>query len=275
MKAKLLKPTLTSLGLAVAGLFFLLPFLWMISTSLKTDAEAFSIPAHWIPRVIQWSNYKKAVTTIPFFQQTLNTLYISVMTTVGTVISSALPAYGFARIKWPGRDALFTLVLATMMLPFAVQMIPMYVIFRQLGWVNSFKPLWVPSFFGAAFNIFLLRQFFMTIPKELSEAARIDGLSELGIFARIIMPLSRPAVTTVAVLNFLWAWTMFLEPLIFLNDPKLYTLSLGLRAFQSAHTAQWAVLMAAGVIFTVPIVLLFFAAQRVFIEGITLTGIKG
>ncbi|MBM4041350.1 MAG: carbohydrate ABC transporter permease [Planctomycetes bacterium] len=204
-----------------------------------------------------------------------NTLIVAVLGVIGTVLSSSLAAYGFARIAWRGRDALFLVALSTMMVPFAVTMVPLYGVFRTLGWIGTLKPLWVPAFFGSAFNIFLLRQFFRTIPSDLSDAARIDGCSEFGIFWRIILPLSRPALAVVALFHFMWAWNDFMGPLIFLTKQETYTLSLGLQFYQSQHGgSEWHFLMAASTLMILPIVVLFFFTQRTFIQGISTTGMK-
>jgi len=213
---------------------------------------------------------------VPMFLVYLrNTLTVAILGVIGTTLSSALAAYGFARISWPGRDTVFVIALSTMMVPFAVTMVPLYGVFRALGWIGTLKPLWVPAFFGSAFNIFLLRQFFRTIPQDISEAARIDGCSEFGIFWRIILPLSKPALAVVALFHFMWAWNDFMGPLIFLTRQETYTLSLGLQFYQSQHGgSEWHFLMAASTLMILPIVLLFFFTQRTFIQGISTTGMK-
>lgn len=259
------------LALAVV---FVLPFYWMVATSLKTDRQIFEVMA-WAPDPVVWKNYARAVSYIPFARYTWNTLVICVLTIFGTVLSCSLVAYSFSRIAWKGRNALFILVLATLMLPGQVTMIPVFLIFKWLHWIGSAKPLIVPAFFGSAFYVFLLRQFFFSIPKELSESARMDGASEFGIYARIVMPLSKPALATVALFTFIGGWTDFLGPLLYLNDPKQYTLSLGLQQFVSQHGAEWSMLMAASTLMALPIIVLYFLAQQTFVEGITLTGIKG
>ena len=263
------------LFLSTSGVAFIVPLVWQISTSLKVDSQLFTFPPIWIPNPVDWANYPEALTSIPFFLYLKNTLWICVWNVIGILISCSLTAYGLARIDWPGRDFLFILVLATMMLPYAVTMIPVYIIFTKLNWVGSFKPLIVPAFFGSSFFIFLLRQFFMTIPVELSDAARIDGASEFGIFWRIILPLSKPALTTVALFTFLANWQDFMGPLIYLSDESKYTLALGLQQFLVLHHAEWAYLMATSTVFTIPIIVMFFLTQRTFIQGITLTGMKG
>jgi multiple sugar transport system permease protein len=260
--------------LFVSGLSFLLPFAWMIVTSLKPATQIFIWPPTWIPRPVVWQNYAEAVTAIPFFRYLANTLYISLFNVVGILISCPLVAYGLSRIEWPGRDFLFMVVLASMMLPYAVLMIPTFLIFNALGWIGTFKPLIVPAFLGAPFFIFLLRQFFMTIPFDLSDAATIDGCSEFSILWYIVLPLSKPALATVALFTFIANWQDFLGPLIYLRDESQYTLSLGMQRFLSEHGAKWAQLMAVSTLTVLPIVILFFFTQRTFIEGITFSGIK-
>jgi ABC-type glycerol-3-phosphate transport system permease component len=259
------------------GFLFALPLFWMISTSLKVDAQIFVYPPIWIPNPIQWSNYLRAVNAIPFGLYARNTLTISILSMIGQVISSSLVGYGFARIRWPGRDLVFILVLSTMMLPYQATMIPLYIVFRKLGWVGTFAPLIVPSFFGHAFNIFLFRQFFRTIPNELADAARMDGCNEFGIYRWIILPLSKPVIATVALFDFLYNWNDFQGPLIYLQDSERYTLSLGLQSFGGnfGRAMEPAMLMAAAAIVVLPAILVFFLAQRTFIQGISLTGIKG
>ena len=262
--------------LVILGLAFLAPFLWMISTSLKPLNETLSLPQRWIPSVIQWHNYRDAIDAMGYFwRYTGNTLFICIMSVIGTVASSAFAAYGFSRIEWRGRDKVFLVLLATMMIPFPVVMVPIYSLFKNLGWIGTFKPLWVPAFFASAFNVFLLRQFFLTLPKDISEAARIDGCSELQIFFRIILPLCKPALLVVALFQFMFTWNDFLGPLIFLTEQKDFTLALGLQSFQSQQGGTaWHHLMAASTLVVLPVLALFFLAQRRFIEGIAATGGK-
>ena len=260
--------------LILVGSFFFLPWLWLLSSSLKTLDQIFIQPPQWIPKPIDWSNFSKAITYIPFFQYMANTLVICAFVVVGRVISCSLVAYGFSRIRWPGRDFVFVLVLATMMLPFQVSMIPLYVIFSRVHLVNTIVPLVLPAFFGDAFFIFLLRQFFLSIPHELQEAAIIDGANHFDIYWRVILPLARPALITLVIFSFLWTYTDFQGPLIYLTSPQKWTLSLGLRGYFSVHGAQWSLLMAASLLFTLPGLILFFFAQRSFIEGIVTTGLK-
>jgi multiple sugar transport system permease protein len=261
--------------LILLAISFVFPLFWMISTSLKPSFEQMRWPPVWIPHPFDWTNYPRAMDFEPFLHYILNTLYYGVLSVVGTVLSSSLVAYGFARVNWPERNFLFILMLATLMLPFQVTMVPLFILFKTIGWVGSFKPLIVPTFFGSAFNIFLLRQFFMTIPLSLSEAAYMDGASEFTIFWRIVIPLAKPALATVALFQFIYAWNDFLGPLIYLNDQSLYTVSLGLQTYVSSYGTQWGLLMAASTVATLPIILLFFLTQRTFIQGISLSGIKG
>ncbi|TLS48714.1 carbohydrate ABC transporter permease [Paenibacillus antri] len=263
-------------ALLVAGsALFLLPFFWMISTSLKDEAGLFSLPPAWIPSTVKWSNYAAAVQSFPFLRYAWNTTFLTAVSMFGSVLSSSLVAYAFARLRFPGRSFWFILLLATMMLPSQVTMIPLFILFKQLGWIDTYLPLTVPFFFGGAFYIFLLRQFFLTIPRELSEAAKIDGCPEFFIFLRIFLPLSKPALATLAIFTFMLTWNDFLGPLIYLNDPDKFTLALGLRSFQMQYGTRWNVMMAASIIVMLPTIALFFTCQRYFIEGITLTGVKG
>jgi len=270
-----LRAALTYAALLLFAVVFVAPFLWMVSTSLKPDDQIFSEQVRWIPRPFLWENYPKSLESFPFLLYLGNTLLVCVLTTLGTVFSAALPAYGFSRIPWRGRDTLFLVLLMTIMLPAQVTMIPTFLIFRHLGWTGTFLPLIVPSFLGGAFSIFLLRQFFLTIPQELSDAARIDGCSEWSILWRVIVPLAKPAIATVALFAFTNAWMDFLNPLIYLHDERNYTLAIGLQAFLGRHGGEWNLLMAAATVITLPMLLLFFFAQRTFIRGIALTGMKG
>lgn len=257
------------------GLFFALPFYWLVITSLKSDAEVFALPPVFVPKHLLWSNFGRAVRYIPFFLYLRNTLVICALSVGGQLFSSSLVAYSLARIRWPGRDLLFFGLLATMMLPAQVTLVPVFSIFRALGWIDTIKPLVVPAFLGSAFFIFMLRQFFMTIPLELSDAGRMDGCSEWDLYRRIILPLSRPALATVGLFTFINAWNDFGGPLLYLDDERKATLSLGLQQFVGQHGTEWSLLMAASTLMTLPIIVIFFFAQRTFIQGITLTGIKG
>lgn len=263
--------------LLVAGAAaFVLPFFWMLSTSLKPLNETITSPPRWWPSSPQWHNYPETIARIgDFWRYVFNTLRIAVLSVVGSVFSSAMAAYGFSRLNWPHREKVFMLVLASMMLPFAVTVVPLYGLFRGLDWIGTSKPLWAPAFFAPAFNIFLLRQFFLTLPKELSEAARIDGCSEWRIFWQIILPLSKPALAVVALFTFLASWNDFFGPLVYLTEPKDFTLSLALQAFQSQQGGtEWHYLMAAAVLITTPVVILYFLCQKTFKQGIAATGSK-
>ncbi len=274
---RLLTQTAVFIFLSISAVAFLLPLAWMISTSLKPKSQIFVYPLIWIPDPPMWSNYAKALNN-PSFKFLLflkNSLYYAVLSTIGIVLSCSLVAYAFARLRWWGRNFWFIVTLATLMIPYPVTMIPLYLLFSWIGWVNSFKPLIVPNFMGTAFFIFMLRQFFLTIPLDLSDAAKIDGASELRTYWDIVLPLAKPALATVALFTFLYCWNDFLGPLIFLTDGKKYTLAVGLAAFRGQYRTQWDLMMAASTVVTAPIVIVFFFAQRQFIEGITLTGMKG
>ena len=259
------------------GLTYAMPLLWMVSTSLKTDPQVYHVPPIWIPNPVRWANYPEALSSRPFATYALNTLKYALLAVTGAIFSNALVGYGFSRIQWPGRNVLFFVCISAMMLPFQVRMIPLYLIFKDLNWLNSYKPLVVPLFLGGAYQIFLFRQFYLTIPQELSEAAYIDGCSELGIFIRIILPLSKPVIAVVGLQSFMFAWNNFIGPLIYLNEESLYPIALGLRSFRSEFQEElmWPYLMAASTVSAAPLIILFFLVQRTFIEGISITGIKG
>ena len=339
-----LRGFLSHLAILVCGLFFMVPFFWMVITSFKSDQDVFRNPPTWLPydnvRVavggrqlplysvkidnttrtlaltgisegygsfvdptnpaitypkvrmkfataqmqvgFRWQNYIDSMTRstrpglgVTFWTYFRNSVVIALFSIIGTLLSNTPVAYGFARIRFPGREWLFIFVLATMMLPFQVTMIPLYLFFNEtLHWGDSFLPLIVPTFFANAYDVFLLRQFFRTIPEEMCDAARVDGASEFDIFRRIIIPLSTPVLATITVFTFLWAWNDFQGPLLYLTSPKNFTMALGLQDFQSQRTVAWNLLMAASVVFTVPIVIAFFFAQKTFIQGIKLTGSK-
>lgn len=262
----------------------LMPLVWMLSSSLKTDSQIFppesqrtgaALLAHLLPHPIHWSNYPQALQMIPFGVYLRNTLFLCLVNVLGAVFSSAMVAYGFARIEFKGKQPLFLLMIATMVLPGQVTMIPVFALFRWLGWYGTYLPLTVPAFFGSPFYIFLLTQFYRTLPEELSEAARVDGAGEWRIFRQIILPLSKPALATCALFQFLGTWNDFFGPLLYVNDASRYTLAYGLQQFLSNHGGEWAQLMAAATLFTLPVIVLFFFAQRTFIQGIATTGGKG
>jgi ABC-type glycerol-3-phosphate transport system permease component len=267
---------LAAATLLISGaIIFLIPFVWMASSSLKPNYEILAVPPTLWPSELRWANYVEALTYVPFDRYAFNTLVISGVTIIGHLFSCTLIAYGFARLRAPGRNLLFVAVLATMMLPYPVTMVPLYMLFNALGWINTFLPLTAPAFFGSPFYIFLLRQFFLTLPRELEDAAHIDGANLGQILWHVILPLSLPALTTVAIFTFQNAWNDFLPPLIYLHDQSLYTVSLGLNFFRSTYDINWAYLMAASLVTMLPVVIVFFLAQRLFIEGITFSGIKG
>lgn len=257
------------------SLCYVFPFYWMASTSLKSDTEVFKWPPVMIPQVLHWENYPAALNYIPFWTYMLNTLVIAGLTVIGTVASSSIVAYGFSRIQWRGRDVIFLIYLSTLMLPFQVTMIPLYIVFKSLGWVGSILPLVVPAFFGNPFYVFLLRQFYLTIPLDLTEAARVDGCSEFRTFWTIILPLCKPALASVALFTFLAVYRDFLGPLIYLSSQEAWTISLGLQLFKNQYGAQWQLMMAAATISLLPVLFLFFLTQKTFVQGITLTGVKG
>lgn len=263
------------LALGLLGLVFMIPFFWSVSSSLKNDTEIFVFPPTWIPAQPLWSNYSEALEYMRFGLLLRNTLIIATLTTVGNVLTSAFVAYGFSHFRFRGRDILFVALLGTMMLPYQVTMIPLFLLFQRIGWLNTYYPLIVPAFFANPFFVFLLRQFLLTLPRELEDAARIDGANPLQIWWRIILPLSAPALATVTVFSFLGGWNEFLTPLIYLTDQNKYTLSLGLSVFKSSYTTRWGYLMAASVTMTLPPLLIFLFTQRYFVRGIALTGVKG
>jgi len=326
--------------LLIGSVVFMVPFVWLVTTSLKEEDEIFRYPPVWIPTrqvkidlgghkypvsmwngvrvaeiseteagevkvrvlpgqpnagketlvqrsdlvkvrkfALKWENYTDALDYLP--EDTYkgliylwNTVYITTLSIVGTLLSSSLVAYSFARLRWPGRDSLFLVLLATMMLPGAVTMIPVYLIFRALGWIDTLRPLWVPAFFGGAFSVFLLRQFFLTIPTDLEDAAKIDGCGYFGIYRRIMLPLIKPALATLTIMTFMGTWNEFMRPLIYINSPEKMPLAYALQLFQAAHSAEYALLMAASTLVMLPVLVVFFFTQRYFIQGITLTGLK-
>jgi len=256
---------------------FLFPFIWLLTSAVKPDALLKQFPPVWVftPTLDHLRELFEPDSPFQFWQFLTNTLFVCGVTVTGTILSSSMVAYGFARVRWPGRDLLFYAMLGTMMVPAQTMMIPVFLLFRKLGWIDTFLPLTVPALCGNAFFIFMLRQFFMSVPRDLLDAARVDGHGEIAIWWRIVMPLSVPALAVVGLFSFLNAWNDFINPLIYLLDETRYTLSLGLAMFQGQYEAQYGRLMAASALMTCPIVVLFFFTQRQFIEGIKLTGIKG
>lgn len=263
-------------ALTLISLLFTVPFVWLLRSSLMDLSQIFSMPPEWIPRPFQWDNFGRALTALPFDVFFRNTMIIVVSVLIGTVLTSSIAAYGFARIAWKGRDTVFAILMTSMMLPFAVTMIPSFLGWKLLGFYDTLYPLIVPSYFGGGmFNIFLIRQFYLTIPRDFDEAAFVDGASHFQIYSKIILPLSRSALIVVALFSFLGSWNDFMGPLIYLKSDKLFTLALGLQMFQGTYTAQWDLLMAASAMVVLPCVIVFLIGQRYFLEGITLTGLKG
>lgn len=260
--------------LFVFSAIFFIPFFWLVTTSFKTDAHISCWPPQILPHPATVVHYYNGLRGIPFARYLINTLVICILSTFGTVISSSLVAYGLSRIRWKGSSTLFLVILATMMIPPQVTMVPLFTIFTKLRWVDTFLPLVVPSFLGNAFFIFLLRQFFMTIPTTLTEAAALDGCNEFQIYTRVIIPLAKPALATVGLFTFMGSWNDFMGPLIYLFDESKYTLSLGLQMFLGQYGNYFGRLMALSTLMILPIIILFFFTQKTFIQGITMTGVK-
>lgn len=279
MKRKLqtgIAQSLTYILLTVGGLIYLIPFYWMFRSSLMDQAQIFEMPPIWVPSPVRFDNFTEALTVLPFSRFFLNTGVIVLFSTVGIVLTSSISAFSFSRMKWPGRDKAFALILSGMMLPHYVTLIPTFLGWKFLGAVGTNLPLIIPSWLGGgAFYIFLLRQFYMTIPKELDEAAYVDGAGYFTIFSRIILPLTKPALIVVALFSFLHSWNDFLAPVIYLNDISNYTLTLGLALFSGMYNAQWNLMMAASAVVALPAIIVFLIGQKYFIEGVSLTGIKG
>lgn len=272
---KKIKSILAHLCLIIASGYFLVPFIWMISTSLKPIEQVFTFPPEWIPQPFQWDNYSKAIEYIPFWKYLSNTSLITILSTFGVIISCPMVAYSFAKLKWKGKNAFFAVTLAVMMIPGQVTMIPLFLFFNKLGWVGSSLPLIIPHFFGVPFYIFLLRQFFMGLPDSLREAAKMDGASEMRIYWQIMLPLAKPAVLAVGLFQLMASWTDFLGPLLYLTNEDSFTLSLALQQFQNKQGSEWSLMMAVSTLMTLPIIILFFFLQKTFMKGITFSGIKG
>ncbi len=262
--------------LVSAVLIFVLPFIFMLSTALKLPAQLYKVPLEWIPNPPAWHNFVEGWTIRPFSRFATNTLTIAMVAILGDVLSSALVGFGFARLQFPGRDALFYVLLATAMIPIQATIIPVFLIYNGLGWINTFLPLTVPAYFAVRpMYVFLFRQFMLTIPQEYEEAARIDGASPLQVFLRVFLPLSKPAVATVALFSFVYHWNDFFEPLIYLNSLEKKTLVLGLTMLQGQYDEFWHLLMSVAVIIALPCVIVFLLGMRHFVQGVTLTGLKG
>lgn len=273
---RLITNILTYTVLCLGSVSMLLPFLWMVSTALKRADKVMAYPPQWIPHPVMWSNFAEGWNSLPFGLYLRNTCTITGTVIIGVLVTASMAGYAFARLRWPGRDIVFMLTLATMMLPAQVTMIPVYLMFRNLGWLNTFKPLTIGAWLGGgAFNIFLLRQFFMTIPLELEDAARIDGCGSFGIYRIIMLPLVKPCLAVIAIFTFIGTWNDFMGPLIYLTTPDKLTLALGLQFFQGHYGVTLHYLMAVSLLVMAPCLLLFFLAQKYFISGIALTGIKG
>ncbi|MBE0697646.1 MAG: carbohydrate ABC transporter permease [Anaerolineaceae bacterium] len=274
-RTKLIGDLVTYFLVITFSIVILIPVLWMLSTALKELSEVFLFPPRWVPAKLNWDNFPKALTFLPFAQYFANTSLITFGAVIGQLLSSPMVAYAFARLRARNKEMIFILILATMMLPWQVTMIPLFLGYKTVGLIDTFVPLILPNFFGGAFYIFLLRQFFLTISPELADAAKIDGCGYFQTFTRIYLPLSKPALATVAIFEFIARWRDYLGPLIYLSNQKLYTLSLGIYEYRSQYGAEWGLLMAASVLITLPIILLFFFLQKTFVQGIALTGIKG
>jgi len=263
--------------LIILSIVFLMPLLWMITTSMMSDNVLYTFPPQFIPKKIDFSNFSLAINAMPFWRPFMNTLYITILTIIGVTASGSIVAFGFARLKFKGKKTLFFILISTMVLPTQVTLVPLYMIYRNIGWLNTYKPLIVPAFLGTPFYIFLLTQFFKTIPKELDEAAYIDGCSTFRVYWNILLPLIKPALVTVVIFCFLWTWNDFLLPLIFIDDTKKMTLSLALYAFKGNdhYGARWNLLMSASTLMMLPCLAIFAFFQKYFIEGTVISGIKG
>jgi multiple sugar transport system permease protein len=261
--------------LILAGITFLVPLLWIFSTSLKTAGQVFIVPVEWIPSRPQWMNFAEIFQILPLAMFIRNTFVVTTLGTLGTVCSSLLVGYSLARLRWPGRDYVFILLVATMMLPFVVTLIPTFILFKYLGWLDTLLPLFIPSWFGTAFYIFLMRQFMIGLPVELEEAARIDGATSWRILVWVIAPLCGPAIATIAIFAFLAHYNDFMGPLLYLSTNEKFTLPLGIYWYQGRYGQSWHLVMAVSTVALVPVIALFFLAQRYFIRGIALTGLAG
>ncbi|HEY5563172.1 MAG TPA: carbohydrate ABC transporter permease [Clostridiaceae bacterium] len=270
-----MKKILPHIVLILIGIMFIFPFLWLLSTSFKSGTDASALSLNLIPKKINWENYKEIFVKVPFLRYCINTLFLAIIGIVGQMLTSSMVAYSLSGINWWGKKVLFPIILSTILLPYQVTMIPVYLIYNKLHLVGTYWPLIIPYFLASAINIFLMRQFFITLPTSLMEAASIDGASHFTIYTKIILPLSKPVLAAVSVFTFLNVWSDFLGPLIYINNQSMFTVSLGLKSFIGEHSVEWNLIMAASAVTTIPIIIIFFFAQKQFIEGITLTGIKG
>jgi multiple sugar transport system permease protein len=271
-------------GILIAGgILMMVPFLWMISTSLKTRAEVFAVPPTLFPRTPQWQNYPEMWNSLPFGSFFLNSIKLSLLNTIGALLSCSMAAYAFAVLRFRFREPLFALLLVTLIIPFQVVLVPNFVLYRLLphplstsgNWIGTQEPLWVGAFLGGAFGTFLLRQFFLSIPRELADAARVDGANPWQIYRHIYVPLARPALATLAIFTFMWTWNDLIDPIIYLRDVSTFTLTVGLSLFQGQYVGKWPLLMAGALVSVLPMIILFVIAQRHFVRGIAMTGIKG
>jgi len=263
--------------LTVVAMVFLAPLAWMFATSLKQESQVFDMSALSFPNPVEWENYGEAISVIPFMRYLFNTSLITGLTIVGTLLASSVAAYGFARLRFPGRNVLFIVAISTMMVPGIVPMIPRFAMYKYLQWVDTIKPLVVPFFFGVPFHVFLFRQFFLTLPRDLEDAAKIDGASTFQIYWKIMLPLTKPALATVTIFTFMGTWNDFMGPWVYLKSQAKWTLSLGLASFQGQQAFQtpWHLVMAASLLVLLPALVIFFVAQKYFIRGIATGGIKG
>ena len=261
--------------LTISAIVISIPLVWMVSTSLKDPTQVFTWPIEWLPNPIRWLNYPEALSARPFGLWAGNSMITAGMSVLGHCLSATVVAFAFARLRWRGRDVLFLVMLSALMLPQEVTLIPQFLIFRQLGWINTLYPLFIPPFFGGAFNIFIMRQFMVMLPRELDDAARMDGCNYFQILTRIIAPQVFPALGFIAINTFRNRWNDFFHPLIYLNDPQLFTLALGLRSFRGEYAIEWGYLMAASLAVMLPVMVMFFFTQRYFIQGMVFTGVKG
>ena len=273
-RIEILKKSITYIILSLVSIIMILPFLWMISTSLKEAGAVFTYPPKWIPHPVVFKNYLEAWNAVPFGRFFINSIFVAFCVTIGQVTTSSLAAYAFARLEFPGRDKLFFLYLATMMIPGQITMIPIFILLKHLNWIDTYKALILPMAFSA-YGTFMLRQFFMTIPKDLEDAAVMDGCSKFGVYWQVILPLSKPALATLATFTFLGNWNSFMWPLIVTDSMKMKTLPVGLTSFQGLYTTDWTLLMAASVIVLMPILIVYIFNQRFFTKGIVMSGLKG
>ena len=277
-RKKSIKKTIIHILLVFGSVLFMFPLIWLISTSLKTPEQIYKFPPDLLPDPVRWENYTKMFEQFKFMLYLSNTLKVVLLVLAGVLLTAPLVAYAFSRLEWPGRNILFYVLLGTMMIPADITRIPMYIFFSKIQWVDTYNPLWVPAWFGGgAFNIFLIRQFLLTIPKDMEDSALVDGAGFFTIYRKIMLPLVKPVLTTVAIFVFMGTWNDFMGPLIYINTTNKFTLSLALRLFQQDvnRDTQYGMLMAATTVMTMPVILFFFLGQKQFIEGVVLTGIKG